>query len=310
MIKIGLDLGGTKIEIIALDQAGRELVRERADTPRGDYHAILDAVVKLVENVEADLGTRCTVGIGTPGALSKKTGCLKNSNTVVMNGKPVLEDLRLRLRREVRIANDADCFTLSEAIDGAASGADTVFGVILGTGVGGGVVVKGWLLSGPNAIAGEWGHNPLPWADEEDLPLPRCYCGKAGCIETFLSGPGFTAAHRSKSDTVLSAAEIVRASLRGDPGCALSMHQYEHRLARSLAMVINLIDPDVIVLGGGLSNCESLYENVPRVWRDFVFSDRVDTRLVRPKFGDSSGVRGAAWLWGNVAPNIEHHKSA
>lgn len=299
MIRIGLDLGGTKIEIIALDPSGRELVRKRAETPSGDYHAILTTIAILIEGIERDLAMRGTVGIGTPGAVSKKTGCLKNSNTVVMNGKPVLEDLQLLLGREVRIANDADCFTLSESVDGAAAGYDTVFGVILGTGVGGGVVVKRRLLSGPNAIAGEWGHNPLPWSSEQDRPLPRCYCGKEGCIETFLSGPGLAAAHRLREGLALTSAEIVQASTRADPACAFSMRQYEHRLARSLAMVINLIDPDVIVLGGGLSNCESLYENVPEIWEDFVFSDRVDTRLVRPKFGDSSGVRGAAWLWDN-----------
>ncbi|MGH8550478.1 MAG: ROK family protein [Methylococcales bacterium] len=300
MIRIGVDLGGTKIEIIALDSIGRELTRRRVDTPRGEYRAILDTVAELVSTVEHGLGLQGTVGIGAPGALSKTSGYLKNSNTVVLNGKPLLQDLQAVLNREVRIANDADCFALSEAVDGAASGADTVFGVILGTGVGGGVVVKGRLLAGPNAIAGEWGHNPLPWLSEEDQPLRQCYCGKIGCIETFLSGPGFAAAYEAREGIALSAAEIVRAALRGDPASSACLRQYEHRLARALAMVINIIDPDVIVLGGGMSNCRSLYDNVPRLWREFVFSDRVDTRLVPPMFGDSSGVRGAAWLWDNV----------
>lgn len=297
MIRIGVDLGGTKIELIALDASGQEVVRKRIDTPTDGYRAILDAVAGLVETVEDHLGLRGTVGIGTPGALSKKSGRLKNSNTVVLNGKPVLEDFRAVLNRDVRIANDADCFVLSESVDGSAAEADIVFGVILGTGVGGGIVVQGQLLKGPNSIAGEWGHNPLPWPAEEDWPSPACYCGKAGCIETYLSGPGLTAAHQRRQGIVLTAAEIVRASVRGDVACEASMRQYEHCLARSLALVMNILDPDVIVLGGGLSNCIRLYENIPRLWRQFVFSDQVDTRLVSPLHGDSSGVRGAAWLW-------------
>lgn len=305
MIRIGVDLGGTKIEIIALDPSGLELARKRVNSPRGGYRTILDAVAKLVESIEQELGRRGTVGIGTPGAVSKKTGCLKNSNTVELNGRPVLEDLQSALKREIRIANDADCFTLSEAVDGAAAGTDTVFGVILGTGVGGGIVVNGRLLTGPNAIAGEWGHNPLPWLEDRDRPLPRCYCGKSGCIETYLSGPGFAAQHRSRTGASLTAAQIVQASMHGDPACSASMRQYEQRLARSLSMVINILDPEVIVLGGGLSNYAGLYDEVPRLWRDFVFSDRVDTRLVPPKYGDSSGVRGAAWLWDDTSPKID-----
>ncbi len=305
MIRIGVDLGGSKIEILALDPGGRELARERVDTPRGDYRAMLEAVAELVASLEQGLGVRGTVGIGTPGALSKKTGCLKNSNTEVLNGRPLLADLRSVLNREVRIANDADCFALSEAVDGAACGADTVFGVILGTGVGGGVVVRRSLLAGPNAIAGEWGHNPLPWLGEEDQPLRPCYCGKAGCIETFLSGPGFAVDYEAREGVALTAAEIVQAALSGDPAGSACLRRYEHRLARALAMVINIIDPDVIVLGGGMSNCRSLYDNVPRLWQEFVFSDRVDTQLVPPKFGDSSGVRGAAWLWDNVLDRNE-----
>ncbi len=307
MISIGVDLGGTKIEIIALDTSGRELVRKRIATPRDEYGTILRAVANLVTSVEADLGIRGTVGVGTPGSLAKGSGCLKNSNTAVLNGKPVLADLQSVLQREIRIANDADCFTLSEAVDGAAAGANTVFGVILGTGVGGGVVANGRLLAGPNAIAGEWGHNPLPWLDGEDHPLPPCYCGNAGCIETYLSGPGLAAAHAHRAGEALTAAEIVLGSARGEPACAASMRRYEHQLARALAAVINILDPDVIVLGGGLSNGETLYDNVPRIWGKYVFSDRVDTRLAPPKFGDSSGVRGAAWLWENATTDIDRN---
>ena len=297
-MKAGIDLGGSKIELIALDAAGGERLRRRVATPQGDYPATLDAIAALVEDAEAALGAISRVGIGTPGAISKATGLLKNSNSTCLNGRPLLQDLERRLGRPVRIRNDADCFALSEASDGAAAGAGVVFGVILGTGVGAGIVVDGKPLSGPNAIAGEWGHNPLPWPQDGERPGPGCYCGRAGCIETFLSGPGLARAHLQATGQSLSAADIAALAAQGEAGCEHSMQVYEDRLARALAHVINLLDPDAIVLGGGLSNCQRLYSNVPRLWGRYVFSDRVDTLLVAPKFGDSSGVRGAAWLWG------------
>ena len=295
-MKLGIDLGGTKIEIIALDDDGSELLRRRVATPQGDYAATLQSIIGLVLTAEADLGQQGTVGIGTPGTLSKATGLLKNSNSVHLNGKPVLQDLEALLKREVKISNDANCFALSEATDGAASGASVVFGVILGTGVGAGIVVNGKVLAGPNGIAGEWGHNPLPWPVAEELPGPQCYCGQQGCIETFLSGPGMAKLHQMHTGVALSADVIVARAAQGDKGCELSLQHYENRLARSLAHVINILDPDVIVLGGGMSNIERLYTHVPQLWSRWVFSDRVDTRLVKNKFGDSSGVRGAAWL--------------
>ncbi|MSQ55073.1 MAG: ROK family protein, partial [Betaproteobacteria bacterium] len=268
----------TKIEALALDDAGREMLRRRVATPQGDYRATVAAIAGLVAGVESELAARGSVGIGMPGALSRVTGRVKNSNSVCLNGQPLKEDLEAALGRELRLANDANCFALSEAVDGAGRGARVVFGVILGTGVGGGIVVDGRVLDGPNGIAGEWGHNPLPLPSSPDLPLPSCYCGRAGCIETFLSGPA-----------------LVRDGGAADPG---AMARYEERLARSLAGVINILDPDVIVLGGGLSNLERLYASVPRLWLPHVFSDRAETRLARHVHGDSSGVRGAAWLWG------------
>jgi fructokinase len=296
-LMVGIDLGGTKVELIVLDDCGAELMRRRLPTPQGDYDATLQLIKRLVDEAELELGAFGPVGIGTPGAVSRVTGCLKNSNSTCLNGKLLLEDLRRLLARPVRIANDADCFALSEAQDGAASGAGVVFGVILGTGVGAGIVVRGALLSGPNSIAGEWGHNPLPWPSDEERPGPLCYCGKYGCIETFLSGPGLSRAHCSLSGEVLDAWQIADRAQRGDESCVLSMQTYEDRLARALAHVINILDPDVIVLGGGLSRCSRLYDNVPRLWERYVFSDRVDTRLLPPRHGDSSGVRGAARLW-------------
>ncbi len=298
-MKTGIDLGGSKIELIVLDETGGEVLRRRVPTPQGDYAATLDAIQNLVDGAEAVLGIKTSVGFGTPGAISKATGLLKNSNSTCLNGQPLAQDLEKRLGRPVRIANDADCFALSEATDGAAADAGVVFGVILGTGVGAGIIVNGKPLSGPNAIAGEWGHNPLPWPKDEERPGPACYCGQQGCIETFLSGPGLALSHLLSTDQSLAAVEIVAQAENGDTDCEGSLRVYEDRLARSLAHVINILDPDVIVLGGGLSNCRRLYENVPRLWGRHVFSDRVDTRLVPPKFGDSSGVRGAAWLWGN-----------
>jgi fructokinase len=295
-MKLGIDLGGSKIEIIALDNQGVELLRRRVATPQGDYFATLHAIENLVHSAESELGQRGSVGIGTPGTISKATGLLKNSNSIHLNGKPVLQDLETLLQRKVMISNDANCFALSEATDGAASGAPVVFGVIIGTGVGAGIVVNGKVLTGPNGIAGEWGHNSLPWPAADELPGPECYCGRKGCIETFLSGPGMMKLHQKDTGEALSPEVIVARAEVGDKACVLSMQHYENRLARSLAHVINILDPDVIVLGGGMSNIERLYSNVPKLWTRWVFSDRVDTRLVKNKFGDSSGVRGAAWL--------------
>jgi fructokinase len=295
-MKLGIDLGGSKIEIIALDNQGVELLRRRVATPQGDYSATLHAIENLVHSAESELGQRGSVGIGTPGTISKATGLLKNSNSIHLNGKPVLQDLETLLQRKVMISNDANCFALSEATDGAASGAPVVVGVIIGTGVGGGIVVNGKVLTGPNGIAGEWGHNSLPWPAADELPGPECYCGRKGCIETFLSGPGMMKLHQKDTGEALSPEVIVARAEVGDKACVLSMQHYENRLARSLAHVINILDPDVIVLGGGMSNIERLYSNVPKLWTRWVFSDRVDTRLVKNKFGDSSGVRGAAWL--------------
>jgi len=297
MIRLGIDLGGTKIEAVALDTAGRELARRRVATPRGDYAGTLRAIVDLVVVIERDAGTGGTVGIGTPGAVSARTGRMKNCNSTWLNGQPLREDVEAALGRPVRIANDANCFTLAESVDGAARGARIVFGVILGTGVGGGVVVDGRVLEGANAIAGEWGHNPMPWPRDDERPGPACYCGRAGCIETMLSGPGLAADHRRTTGEVLSAEAIVARAAAGDAGSEATLARYEERLARALAHVINVVDPDVIVLGGGLSNIARLYANVPRLWTPYVFSDEVATRLSRNAHGDSGGVRGAAWLW-------------
>lgn len=297
MLQLGIDLGGTKIEIIALDDSGREQLRQRIATPQGDYQGTLEAIAELVRHVEFTLGQNGTVGIGTPGAISRATGRLKNSNSVILNGQPVQQDLQRLLDRPVRIANDANCFALSEATDGAGAGAAVVFGVIIGTGTGAGVVVNGHVLTGPNAIAGEWGHNPLPWPQHDELPGPACYCGKRGCIETFLSGPGMARDHLHHTGQMLDASAIVQQAEQGDPDCLATLERYEERLARSLAHVINILDPDVIVLGGGMSNIRRLYQTVPQYWGQYVFSDRVDTRLAANQHGDSSGVRGAAWLW-------------
>lgn len=296
-MRIGIDLGGTKIEIVALDDDGRTLARRRVATPQGDYARTLEAVVGLVAAVEGELGRRGTVGVGTPGALSRHSGLIKNANSTCLIGQPLKRDLEALLGRELRVANDANCFALSEAADGAAAGAAVVFGVILGTGVGGGIVVNGQVLDGANAIAGEWGHNPLPLPDDDDLPLPACYCGRAGCVETYLSGPGMAADHARRNGLAPTPEAIVSDASAGDAACETTLQLYEARLARALAGVINLLDPDVIVLGGGLSNLARLYSQVPRRWGAHVFSDRVDTRLVPAVHGDSSGVRGAAWLW-------------
>lgn len=297
MIRLGVDLGGTKIEIAAFGERGETLLRRRRDTPQGDYVATLQAVQALVEESEGELGKRGSVGIGTPGAVSARGGCIKNSNSVCLNGRPLKADLERVLGREIRIANDADCFALSETVDGAARDQATVFGVILGTGVGGGIVIDGRLLRGANAIAGEWGHNPLPWPAPDELPGPGCYCGRSGCIETWLSGPGLTRDHRRATGEALSAQEISARAQAGDDACEASLQRYEQRLARALAHVINILDPHVIVLGGGLSNLHRLYHNVPRWWGRYIFSDSVATRLLPNLHGDSGGVRGAAWLW-------------
>jgi fructokinase len=294
---IGIDLGGTKIEGIAMSGAGDELLRKRVPTAAGDYQAILNTIKELVNEIESSLNERATVGIGTPGAISPATGLLRNSNSVCMNGKRVDKDLARILNREVRIANDANCFALSEATDGAAAGETVVFGVIIGTGTGAGIVVNGHVLSGPNAIAGEWGHNPLPWPLDNERPGPSCYCGKHGCIETWLSGPGMSRDYLELSGNALDAKQVVELASNGDNAAELCLRNYEHRMARSLAHVINILDPDVIVLGGGMGNIQRLYSSVPGLWGQYVFSDRVDTRLLAPKYGDSSGVRGAAWLW-------------
>jgi fructokinase len=297
-MRIGIDLGGSKIEGAALDRAGRIAVRRRVPTPQGDYDATVAAVRDLARGIEAEIGEACSVGIGMPGAISPATGLLKNSNSTCLNGRAFDRDIRAALGREVRFANDANCFALSEAVDGAARGARAVFGVILGTGVGGGIVVDGKLLVGQNAIAGEWGHSALPWPGDAERPGPLCYCGRRGCIESFLSGPALAAAHRQATGEALDAAAIVARAAAGDEKAEASLTLYEDRLARSLAMVINLLDPGIIVLGGGLGRIGRLYERVPSRWGSYIFSDAVTTRLAPPRHGDASGVRGAAWLWG------------
>ena len=297
MIRIGVDIGGSKMEIAALDEAGAELVRRRESAPRGGYAQAVGAIAQFVLEAEREVGAPCTVGIGTPGAVSRTTGVLKNAYASALNGMPVKPDLERLLGREVRFANDANCFALSEAVDGAAKGAGIVFGVILGTGVGGGVVVDGRALEGANAICGEWGHNSLPWPAPEEMPGPRCACGRDGCIEAFLSGPGLARDHLLATGEARAPADIAARAEAGDRGCALTLERYEGRLARALASVINLLDPEVIVLGGGLSRIERLVRNVPARWRSHVYSDGVVTRLVRAAHGDASGVRGAARLW-------------
>lgn len=297
MLRLGIDLGGTKIEIVALDADGRELLRRRSATPQGDYMATLMAVAQLVETVEGELGQRASVGLGIPGSESAAGGRIRNANSTCLIDQPLRRDLQTLLQREIRIANDANCFALSEAIDGAGQGAEVVFGVILGTGVGGGIVVREQVLTGANRIAGEWGHNPLPLADEEPLPPQACYCGRSGCVETWLSGPAMASDHLRHSGQKLSPEEIAAGASQNDARCEATLRRYEIRLARALAQVINILDPQVIVLGGGLSHLDRLYVNVPELWTPHIFSDQVVTRLLPPRHGDSSGVRGAAWLW-------------
>lgn len=308
MLRIGVDLGGTKIEIIVLDEGGRELLRERVATPQGDYAATVRSVAGLVEAAERKVGACrppqqhprqtesdavASVGIGIPGAESPTNGLIKNANSTCLIGRPLRRDLQALLQREVRIANDANCFALSEAVDGAGAGAQVVFGVILGTGVGGGIVIGGKVLTGASAIAGEWGHNPMPGEQHRDA----CYCGRRGCTELYLSGPGLAADHRRSTGADSLPEAIARDAAAGDAACEITLQRYEARLALALAQVINILDPDVIVLGGGLSNIDRLYEAVPRLWGRHVFSDQVATKLLKHRHGDSSGVRGAAWLW-------------
>ncbi len=299
-MRIGVDLGGTKIEAIALADDGTVLSCHRTATPQGDYSATLDATVAAIEQVESQAGYTAqdgTIGVAIPGAVSPQTGLVKNANSTCLIGHAFDQDLGARLRRPVRMANDANCFTLSEATDGAGAGAASVFGVILGTGVGGGLVIDGRLHAGANLIAGEWGHNALPWPDDDERPGPNCYCGKQGCVETFLSGPGFEADFRRASGKSLSAQVIAQQAAAGDENSEDALARYERRLAKALAAVINIVDPEAIILGGGVSNIDRLYETVPRLWLAHVFSDTVSTKLLQAKHGDSSGVRGAAWLW-------------
>jgi fructokinase len=303
-MRIGIDLGGTKIEIVALDEEGAVRFRRRVVTPRGDYGGTIATLVALVAAAERDTGPG-TVGLGIPGIESPVTGLVKNANSTWLNGRPFGQDVARALGREVRIANDANCFALSEAGDGAGAGAAVIFGVIIGTGTGGGIAVEGKVLVGANAIAGEWGHNPLPWPREGEWPGTACYCGRTGCIETFLSGPGLARAYGTLGGDPdadgLETSDLEARAAAGDARADAALLAYEGRMARALASVINLLDPDVIVLGGGLSNISRLYHNVPRIWPSFVFSDVVETRLVRARHGDASGVRGAAWLWGGPA---------
>ena len=295
--KLGIDLGGSKTEVLVLDPAGQSVYRQRVATPAHSYDAILDRIVELVQQAEASLALRTTVGIGIPGAISPGSGLLRNSNTVCMNGRPFRDDLEGRLGREVRIENDANCFALSEALGGAARGYRVVFGVIIGTGTGGGLVVDGKLLNGPHAISGEWGHNPLPWQRSID-GSPACYCGKNACIETFLSGSGLAANFQVRFGETLSSHEIIAGAAAGDDACGAMIELYHDQMARSLAHLINILDPDAIVLGGGMSNIDSIYDEVPKRLGDYVFSDFVATPLLRAEHGDASGVCGAALLWG------------
>lgn len=301
-MRLGIDLGGTKVEIIALSDDGQPVYRRRIDTPQGNYEQTVSAIVLLVKEVrqylqEQALLTEYTIGIGIPGAVSLKTGLVKNANSVCLNGQPLKTDLEQQLGQAIRINNDANCLTVSEAIDGAAAGYEVVFGVILGTGTGGGIAIRQQLITGSNAIAGEWGHNPMPWRSGKDGSAVQCYCGQQDCIETFLSGPGMVKRYLCMGGNADSPQDIVRQADSGDTRAEQFLQCYENWLARGLASVINVLDPDIIVLAGGLSNIDRLYLNVPRCWQEFAFSDQVNTRLVKARHGDSSGVRGAAWLW-------------
>ena len=305
--RIGVDLGGTKIEAVILEEGEGIVVRRRVPTPRGNYQAIVDAIAGLITEITAEQGTterHTPVGVGIPGVLSPATGLVKNANTNELNGRPLDRDLRDALGRPVRLANDANCFALSEVVDGAVAdaglhpGSSTVFGIILGTGVGGGLVVRGEIVAGPDQVAGEWGHNPLPWRNDTEFPGETCWCGRRGCIEGFLSGPALERDHTRTTGDVASARDIATRAAAGDVTCQTTLARYCDRLGRALASIVNVLNPDAIVVGGGLSNLAKIYELVPRVWSRYVFSDCVSTRLLAAKHGDSSGVRGAAWLWG------------
>ena len=301
-MRLGVDLGGTKIEASILGDDGAEIARQRVPTPQGDYDGIVAAIRDLLAALLSELGEEqaafgVPVGIAIPGAVSPATGLVKNANSTCLIGKPFDKDLAEALGRPVRLANDANCFTLSEASDGAARGANSVFGVIIGTGTGAGIILGGQLHEGPNLIAGEWGHAPLPWTDDDERPGPDCYCGRQGCIETFLSGPGLSRSYREVSGTDMKAHEVAELAATGDSEAEACMVRYERRMAKALGMVISILDPEVIVMGGGVSNIARLYTNVPKLWGEFAFSDQLTTKLVQAEHGDSSGVRGAAWLW-------------
>ena len=296
-LRLGLDLGGTKIAGVVLDADGRAVWDARVATPRHDYDSTLDTLRQLVHAAESSVGQTCSVGIGMPGAISPATGLVKNANSTWLNGRPFHADVERALARPVRLANDANCLAVSEAVDGAAAGAAVVFAVIVGTGTGGGIAVRQSVLTGVNAIAGEWGHNPLPWPAADELPGPACYCGRRGCLETWLSGPALAADYTRRSGRVLEGEAVVSLAAGGDPEASATLDAWTSRLARGLASIINVLDPDVIVMGGGLSRIDRLYTDVPRLWPQWVFSDHIATRLVPAKFGDASGVRGAAWLW-------------
>jgi fructokinase len=296
-MRIGIDLGGTKIAAIALAESGETLAECRVETPAGNYDGTLMAIQSLVAKIEVETWRTGSVGIGIPGSISARTGLVRNANSVCLIGKPLGRDLSGLLDRQIRITNDANCFTLSEAVDGAAMDDRSVFGVILGTGVGGGFALDRRVQDGANGIAGEWGHNSLPWPAADEIPGAECYCGLRGCIETFLSGPAMARDHFEHTGQQLDAASIAARDLDGDKDAGDTLSRYEERLARALAAIINIIDPDCIVLGGGISNVARLYENAPRLWQRHVFSDHVETVLKPPRHGDASGVRGAAWLW-------------
>jgi len=306
-MRIGIDLGGSKIEGILLSYDGEILNRTRLATIRHDYNQTLIQIKELIESLDrvaqiegpSHRDNKASIGIGTPGAISSQTGCIKNSNSTWLNGKDLKEDLEKTLGRPVRVANDANCFALSEAIDGAGADSGLVFGVILGTGTGAGICWNKQILIGRNSIAGEWGHNPLPWPTTAELPGPECYCGQRGCIETYLSGPGLAQDYAGRSGQQLNAEQIISAAAQGNELAQESLNNYYDRLTRGLAQVINILDPDTIILGGGISNLDTLYSEIPARWENYIFSDSVETKLCKAKHGDSSGVRGAAWLWNN-----------
>jgi fructokinase len=298
-MRIGIDLGGTKIEALALDEKGTELARHRIDTPRSDYDATIKAILGLAGRMEEMTGSVGSVGIGIPGSVSGVTGLVKNSNSTWLNGRPLHRDLNSAFGREVRLANDANCFAVSEATDGAAAGKHVVFGVILGTGCGGGVAIGGRVHEGPNGVAGEWGHNPLPWPRAEEYPGPECYCGKRGCMEMWVSGTGIALDYRTATGRTLTTQEIVTQFEAGDREATAAMERFEDRLARGLAQVVNILDPDVIVIGGGVSRVKHIYRKLPKKLKAYVFGGEASTPVLPAMYGDSSGVRGAAWLWPN-----------